>query len=267
MTASLATVATRGPSPADLLGEILCAGIKDVLDDDLIAVWLLGSSVTGGFDPEISDIDLVAVTSSSIDAVDLPALERLHHRIAGRYPDWDDRVEVVYVSSGALESFRTTVGGLAVISPGEPFHVRDDRLSEWLQTWYLVRETGVSLYGPEPAAIVPPITKAEFVAAIARYSGELRHRSRVGASGGAIAYAILTMCRALVTVRQGTIPSKEGAASWARERMPEWARLIDAALECRRSGGTVDFADEASRAAAETFIGLVADETSRDARP
>jgi predicted nucleotidyltransferase len=247
--------------PAELL-EALVSGITAILGDDLVAVWLFGSSVTGGFDPAVSDIDHVAVTSPNVEAVDLPGLERMHQQLARRHPDWEDRIEVVYVSRGALESFRTSVGGLAVISPGEPFHVRDDPLSEWLQTWYLVRETGVALYGPSPAEIIPPIARAEFVAAIARYSGELRHRSRAGATGGAVAYAVLTMCRALLTVELGTTGSKQEAAAWVRERMPDWAWLIDSALECRRSRGTIGFADASSRADAERFIGLIADEIS-----
>jgi len=205
--------------PAELL-EALISGINGVLGDDLIAVWLFGSSVTGGFDPGISDIDLVALTSPTIEAVDLPGLEQMHQRLVDRYPDWEDRIEVVYVSREALESFRTSVGGLAVISPGEPFHVRDDPLSDWLQSWYLVRETGVSLYGPSPAAIVPPIPITEFVAAIARYSGELPNRRRDDATGGSVAYAVLTMCRALQTIELGTIGSKQEAASWARGQLP-----------------------------------------------
>jgi hypothetical protein len=143
-----------------------------------------------------------------------------------------------YVGRATLEAFRTSPGSLAVISPGEPFHVRDDRVAEWLQNWYLLRETGVPLYGAEAAATVPPIAWAEFVAATVRYADELRNRSRLGAGGGVLAYTILTLCRALRTVRTQTHGSKQEAAAWTRERMPEWAPLIDAALECRLSRGT-----------------------------
>jgi hypothetical protein len=76
--------------------------------------------------------------------------------------------------------------------------------------------------------------------------------------GGVIAYTILTMCRALRTVRTGTHGSKQEAAAWTRERMPEWAWLVNVALECRLSRGTIGFEDERSRAAAETFIALLA---------
>jgi hypothetical protein len=98
------------------------------------------------------------------------------------------------------------------------------------------------------------------VDATALYAIELRHKSHAGASSGALAYAILTQCRALSAVETGERVSKQGAAAWTRERMPEWAWLIDLALECRLSRGTMGFGDDRSRAAADQFIGLLADQ-------
>jgi predicted nucleotidyltransferase len=252
--------------PADLVAA-LASEIQDVLGDDLVGLYIYGSSVSGGFDHGVSDIDLVAVTAPEVGALDLAGLERVHRLFARRYPDWSDRLEIVYIGSATLRAFRTSPGSLAVISPGEPFHVRDERVAEWLQNWYLVRENGICLYGAEAAAVVPAITWTEFSAATVRYAYELRNRSRVGASGGVFAYTILTMCRALRTVRTQTHGSKQEAAAWTRERMPEWAWLIDSALQCRLSRGTIGLDDEGSRAAAETFIAVLADQILANYRP
>jgi predicted nucleotidyltransferase len=246
--------------PAPELAAALASEIHGVLGDDLVGLYLYGSAVSGGFDPGVSDIDLVAVTSPEADSLDLVGLERMHHTFVGVHPEWSDRLEIVYIGRAALRSFRTSPGSLAVISPGEPFHIRDEPVAEWLQNWYLVRETGICLYGAEAAAVVPQISWSEFVAATVRYADELRNRSRAGASGGTLAYSVLTMCRALRTVRTQTHGSKQEAAAWARQQMPEWAWLVDTALECRLSRGTVGFGDELSHVAAGTFIALVADE-------
>jgi predicted nucleotidyltransferase len=245
---------------AAAVAESLVSEILGVLGDDLVGLYLYGSSVSGGFDPNVSDIDLVAVTSPEVEAVDLAGLEQMQNAFVGRYPERLDRLEIVYIGRATLESFRTSPGSLAVISPGEPFHVRDERVAEWLQNWYLVQETSIRLYGVDAAAIVPPIAWAEFVAATVRYADEVRNRSRIRASAGVLAYAILTMCRALRTVRTQTHSSKQEAAAWTRERMPGWAPLIDAALACRLSRGTIGFDDERSRAAGETFIAFLADQ-------
>jgi predicted nucleotidyltransferase len=250
----------RDERPAAYFVAALASEIQGVLGDDLVGLYLYGSSVTGGFDPGVSDIDLVAVTSPEVEALDLAGLEQMHRRFVSRYPEWSDRLEIVYIGRATLESFRTSPGSLAVISPGEPFHVRDERVADWLQNWYLVRETGICLYGADAAAIVPPIAWTEFVAATVGYADEVRNRSRLRAGGGDLAYTVLTMCRALRTVRTQTHGSKQEAAAWTRERMPEWVWLIDTALTCRLSRGTVGFEDERSRAAAETFIALLDDE-------
>ena len=80
------------------------------------------------------------------------------------------------------------------------------------------------------------------------------------ASPGALAYAALTMCRALRTVRAQAHGSKQEAAAWTREQMPQWAWLIDIALRCRLSRRATGLADEQTRATAVRFIGLVADQ-------
>ena len=256
----------RDERPAADFAAALALEIQGILGDDLVGLYLYGSSVTDSFDPGVSDIDVVAVTSPEVDALDLADLGRMQGAFMSRYPEWSDRLEIVYIGRATLGSFRTSPGSLAVISPGEPFHVRDERVAEWLQNWYLVRETGICLYGADAAAVVPPIAWAEFVAATVRYADELRNRSRLGAGGGDLAYTILTMCRALRTVRTQTRGSKQEAAAWTRERMPEWAWLIDAALECRLSRGTIGLQDERSRAGSETFIALLADEIIRETR-
>jgi len=239
---------------SDLLNGLV-SDVRSVLGDDLVGLYLYGSAVAGGFDAGVSDIDLAAVTSSDVEWLDLAGLVRMHGRFVERNPAWRDRLEIVYVGRATLESFRTSPGALAVISPGEPFRVRQDPIVDWLQNWYLIRETSETLWGTPASAVVPPIAWSEFVAATRRYAGELHDRSRVG--GGTLSYAILTMCRALRTVEMQAPSSKQEAAVWTRDRMPEWAWLIDAALACRLSGGRIGLDDVRSRAAAETFITLL----------
>lgn len=137
-------------SPEGLILSELLSGLESVVCDELVGVYLYGSYVSGGFDPGVSDLDLVAVFDADEDALNLKELEMMHAGIVRSYPEWDDRIEVVYVGRETLASFRTSTGRLAVISPGEPLHVKDDRAVEWVQNWYLVRKSGVALSGLRP---------------------------------------------------------------------------------------------------------------------
>jgi hypothetical protein len=248
--------------PVELVRE-LTSGISAGLGEGLVGLYLYGSSVSGGFEAEISDIDLLAVTSRDVSEIDFSDLEAVHRAFVDRHPALNDRVEVVYVGRRSLWSFRDG-GSLGVISPGEPFHVRDG-VELWLQNWYLVRETGVTLRGPAPDAVIPPITWSEFIEAIARYAAEVRSRNLAAANPGARAYVVLTMCRALCTILTHRPCSKQEAASWAGERMPDWSWLIDAALECWLSRGAIGFADSETCEAAEELIRLLADEVAATA--
>lgn len=239
--------------------QTLVSNIRAVLGRDLVGIYLYGSAASGDFDPGVSDLDLVAVTTPEVEGIDLAGLDRMQLDIVRRNPAWSDRLEIVYIGRTTLRSFRTSGGSLAVISPGEPFHVVGDA-ADWLQNWYLVRETGVTLDGVAAADVIPPVTRAEFIAAVRRYAGWLTGRNHREVGPGHLAYTVLSVCRALRTVRTGLPCSKQEAAAWAAERMPEWAWLIDAALRCRLSRGTTGFDDEQTRAAAEAFIELLADE-------
>jgi predicted nucleotidyltransferase len=237
----------------------LVSDIRAVLGADLVGIYLYGSSVSGGFDLGVSDLDLVAVTSAEVEGIDLAGLDRMQLDFVRRHPAWSDRIDIIYIGWTTLKSFRTNVGSLAVVSPGEPFHVVGG-VVEWLQNWYLVRETGVTLHGVAAADVIPPIARAEFVAALVRYADWLRNRSYDDLGPGSLAYAVLSLCRALRTVRTGMHGSKQEAAAWTREGMPEWAWLIDAALRCRLSRAMTGFDDEQTRATAQRFIRLLGDE-------
>jgi hypothetical protein len=254
-----------GPTPTEVL-DALASAIGDVAGDDLVGLYVYGSYVSGGFDPDSSDLDLVAVLDSPVGDDLVARIGPVHHDLVRRYPSWSNRLDVVYIGRAGLVGFRDGVGSFAVISPGEPFHLRTDA-ADWLQSWYLLRETSRPLSGPDPRELVPPISRTEFVEALAGHCELMRRRSRTERSAGALAYEVLTVCRVLHTITTHTDPSKAEAAAWTRRRWPAWAPIIDAALACRHSGGRIGFDDEPTRAAARQFIDLTANEVASIRRP
>ena len=241
----------------DTLAEELTGGLRFALGSDLVAVYLYGSAVVGGFVTDVSDIDLLVVTQRDLDAAVAERLEAFHSEFVGRHPDWDDRLELVYVGQDTLAHFRAG-GGLGVISPGEPFHLRDG-VDLWTSNFYLVRETGVTLFGPPPATTIPPVSWTDFLTEIRRYAEEVRSRNLRNATPGNRAYCVLTMCRALATIRNDRPCSKQEGAALVRSWMPKWAWLIDEAERCRLSRGRLDLADDRVTEAAASFVALVGD--------
>ena len=220
----------------------LVEGQTQALGVNLVGSYLFGSVVTGDFDPGISDVDTVAVVRSDLTAIQLATLERLHRDIVEETPQWVDRVEVVYLSTQALATFRTASSAAARISPGEPFHtIEIDH--RWLIDWYQLREVGIALCSPPAASLVPVISHDEYVEAVRRHMLTLFDRAEGLETQGAQAYAILTMCRGLRTWQTGEHVSKREAARWACEVLPEHAQLVRNAMVWRersRQGSRTD---------------------------
>jgi predicted nucleotidyltransferase len=213
--------------------ENLLAQMQAILGDKLVGLYLYGSLVAGDYDDDTSDIDLLAATSGDIDTVDFDALNTMQEDFVAARPKWQDRLEIAYLSLHALKTFKTEAHPIAIISPGEPFNIKNGG-RDWLVNWYVVREKGVTLFGPPPETIIAPVSKEEFIEVVKEHLVWWRDWINEAHPRGAQAYAILTMCRALYTVTHGEQLTKPQAALWAQQEFPEWASTIRNALMWRK---------------------------------
>lgn len=243
--------------------ELILSSLQRILGAKLIGLYLYGSLIIGDFDLGTSDIDLVAALSSDIDEREYEALQKMHTDFAQQHRAWDNKIEVCYISVAALEAVRSRTSTIANISPGEPFHMRESS-REWLSDWYLVREKGVTLFGPLPKEIIEPISKEEFMQTIkvhAKAWGEWIHDMH---SRPAQAYAILTMCRALYTCTNGEQVSKKQAALWAQQALPDWSQLIQNTLMWREDWRNEQVDHEATFTETKQFVDFVREQIAAE---
>src|SRR5438094_578020 len=112
---------TAYPHVNALLNDVL-PQMRTIFGSKLIGLYLYGSLVTGDFD-DISDVDLLAATAEDIDEIEFDALDKMQNALVLKYPQWENRLEIAYLSVRALKTFRTESSPLGIISPGEPFHI------------------------------------------------------------------------------------------------------------------------------------------------
>jgi hypothetical protein len=187
-------------------------------------------------------------------ASQIAELGRPHLDIVNEMPRCNDRVEAVYLSARALKQFRTESSGAARISSGEPFHaIQIDH--RWLIDWYQLRRIGIPLEGPPPTTLVPEISEDDYVEAVRQHMIASSAWAGPLAAPGAQAYTILTMCRALRTLRTRQYVSKREAARWACEELPEACEPHPSGLDWREHarGGSATHG-EGDRAATERFV-------------
>ena len=215
-----------------ILGELL-KGHKEIFGKNLLGYYVYGSLVWGDFDKHTSDIDTLCLIDSEVTADELTKLRKVHEDIIRKYPKWDNRIEVHYAPFQGLKNFKGVPFNMANISPGEPLHmiVAD---AEWIDEWYLVREYAVPLDGIDPKEVIPYISKEEFVEQIKGYARSFRDRIKLCNDSYSLAYAILTLCRALYTTQTGNQTSKPAAAKWTTMFLPEYKELVEEALTWRQ---------------------------------
>jgi aminoglycoside adenylyltransferase-like protein len=163
----------------------------------------------------------------------------MHTDLVQANSDWDDRIEVIYISTHGLANYRTETTTIAVISSGEPFQVVEAG-PDWILNWYPAREDGLRLLGP-------PI--AEYLDQVRRYLLGFPSRIPDHAPPGQQAYAILTMCRGLYAIRFGDRLSKRAAAWRAQQEFPQRASRIGRALGWRQRQHDPDGQDGAATVA------------------
>lgn len=249
---------TAYPQVNDLLNHLL-NHMQAILGDKLVGLYLYGSLVTGNYDDTISDVDLLAAIASDLTETEYNALDHMHQAVVAQRPQWDDRIEIAYLSTHALQTFKTESSEIAIISPGEPFNRKQAGI-DWLMNWYVVRASGLTLYGPPSTTLIAPTSQAEYVQAVKDYLiASLEWLDHVYARPYQ-AYTILTMCRGLYTWTHGEPTSKIRAAAWAQQEMPQWASTIQNALAWRLAAASEKDVDHAATLAeTRRFVHFVID--------
>lgn len=250
-------------APPEPLDRILPSLIDDLyvrLGDDLVGAYLFGSAISGGFDPTISDLDLLVVTARSTDEIDFEVFSGVVRRLQAREQDWAHRLDIVFAGRPTLATFRDG-GPFVEISHDDPLQRRPDA-SEWLETWFHAREADVALFGPSARSFIPEIGIDAFLAAAEDNVPARIREFATDERSGAVAYLILTLCRTLRSLETRATCSKAEGAVWVMDRHPDWSSLVQAALEVRATDGARDLTPE-DRASIPAFAAFMAEQIRR----
>ena len=225
---------------------------------DLAGLYLWGSALSSDFEPTASDLDLLVILRSDLDAIAQKAAQRLSADFLGRYPEWQGRLEIVCLSRPTLTNFRAA-GSLLHLSRNQPWR-QEDHLETWLRSLYLARQTAQALWGPPIETLIPPITLDEFRAAVRVSVAELSQRDVAGVEPSLRGYFVLTMCRAWVSLQTGKLLSKTAAAAEVGARKPRWTALLAQAQENHRTAGARGLSEPTDCALAQDFLGELGQE-------
>lgn len=237
------------PEITFLLRELL-EGMRNILKERLIGVYLEGSLANGGFD-SASDVDFLAVTTEPVDEKTFQALYAMHERLATFPTPWAVELEGSYLPLSFLRDF----------DPEKRFHPnlergRQERLKLADHDWgwwtihrHILYHRGIVLYGADSRTLYTPPTSEDLKHAmhtvITAWARGLVENPQKMDSRGYQSYVVLSLCRVLYTLIHGKVVSKSQAMQWALETLePRWHGLIQRAWQGRMSPHGAPDADE-----------------------
>jgi hypothetical protein len=192
---------------ADEVGPLLdrfMADVSGVLP--LVALWAHGSLALGDFQPGRSDLDLVALTGTTLTPAQEQDLQRMHEALYSQIP-LAEKLHCAYVARSELGD---TGHGHLTWAHGELFDRPVSPVSR-RELW----QGGLCLLGPAPATVVPPVTDRKLADYV---RGDLRDYwypktalPDLWLHDIWVDLGLLTFARATVTLREGRLITKREA--------------------------------------------------------
>jgi predicted nucleotidyltransferase len=223
------------PTPYPELNAVLTQlleGTRGILNENFVGLYLNGSFALGGFDPD-SDVDFIVVADTDVTAAQESALQTMHGRIYDQTTPWAQHLEGSYITKSVLKRPDPTRTLLLYLDNTARELVRSDHCNTLVVRWTM-REHGISLAGPDPKTLIDPVVpdelRVEAAQIMDKWQLEINAEPQMLENRWLQAYAVVTFCRMLYTVQNGTVASKPAAVQWAQDTLEgRWSGLIERA--------------------------------------
>ena len=227
------------PTPYADLNAVLyefISRVQRVLRDDFIGAYLQGSFAIGDFDI-YSDVDFLIVLEEDVSDVLLPELQSLHRQVFVLPSAWAQHLEGSYLPKAALRHLPPPTRKFLYLGHGNRELVRSNH-DDSLVVYWVWRERGIALTGPDPRGLVSPVSLDALRREILDTMVTWREQWLANPDGlnnrFYQPFAVLSYCRMLHTLQTGTVESKRAGAAWATEVLDNrWKQLIQRAWDDR----------------------------------
>ena len=200
--------------------------------NNIIGIYLFGSLSYGGFNKNSSDIDLIVITKTLLNKIELENIKYIHKKLIEIDKNWGNRLEVSYTPIDMLEEKDIPI--LPRPYYNKIFYEKAGYGNEWLINNYLLLNFGKVIYGPEFKTLlkygisINEIKEScikdfykEWVSKINDNEWLLKSENQ--------AYIVLNICRIIYTIINSKLGNKQESAKWMKEEYTEWRNLINEA--------------------------------------
>jgi predicted nucleotidyltransferase len=213
---------------------LLSKNLAEILDGQLVGLYLTGSLTSGDFDRGSSDIDFLLVLTHPLSAKQLKQIKNMHSRIGKDFPVWEKRIEGSYITKNMLSSTKPPKESRPYVNAGKMWNLVYG--NEWILNLHVLYECGIALLGPDPKELIGSVNldavrEASKRNLIQEWQPKLKDPSAFRSddydSNHLQAYAVLTMCRILYLAKNDGVASKRVASTWAKKTYGRpWSDLV-----------------------------------------
>lgn len=228
-----------GGDPAGALAAVR-ERFSAVLGDKLLGIYVHGSLAFGCYNPGVSDIDFIAVTSDEGPTQEekalliraLLSLDSVYFGIGDPHAGF----EMSVVSERVCRNFVYPTPFTLHYSNFHRDAARRDIAAYCARVWgcdydlaahfTVIRAAGYTLCGEAIGTMFGPVPRGNYIDSITRDIADAAENAADDP-----VYALLGACRTAAAISEGRVLSKRGGGEWALERFPDSFRpTIEAAL-------------------------------------
>ncbi|OCL26604.1 hypothetical protein U472_11510 [Orenia metallireducens] len=223
---------TSYPGVNKLLDKFV-SNVNNILKQQLVSIYILGSLAVGDFNLNSSDIDFLVITETNLKKEIITYLRNMHYELVSNNPIWGDRLEGSYISKDKLKEFQPPENPRPYIHKGQLKLLRYG--NEWIIEKYVLKKHGMILKGEDLRSEIKYIKQNDLKRVTLKilynwWKPMINNKSKLY-DDEYQAYAVLSMCRVIYTLHHGTVVSKPKAARWVKKELSEkWDSLINDAL-------------------------------------
>ncbi len=203
------------------------ADMQYILGDNLVGVYLHGSLAMGCFNPERSDIDLIVLIRTRLEAGHKRRLaESLLHRSNAPRP-----IEISFLTPGDLVPWRHPTpfvfhyseewrGRFTGALASGVLPAQSDTDPDLAAHLTITRRRGLCLYGAPIEQTIPLVPAEDYADSIVGDLEWMRERYAENPSGIS-PYLVLNACRVYAFLLEGAVFSKDEGGQWALTKLPD----------------------------------------------
>jgi predicted nucleotidyltransferase len=234
----LNTEVNKFPTPYPDVNQILLDlldNARAILGDYFTGMYLYGSLAGGDFDPGRSDIDFLVVTSKELPLIKVSDLEAMHKSIFENGLKWAQHLEGSYIPVDTVRKYSPTGPAWPMVNKKKFLVAHED--ASWVINNYILYTSGVVIDGPPLKSVIDAVQPEELkeaVLTVLHAWAPWQNNASLFHSDEYQSFVVLTMCRALYTLKHGTVVSKPRSAEWAIANLDKkWTGLIKQAATWR----------------------------------